>query len=107
MLPLRHLNQIANQSRIPRNYMKLKLLAAMICTGLVLSGMNTFAQQEKSKAATELQELVTKVRTKLAAKKTTEADLSDELKQFDALLAEHKGEKTDDVAQILLMKAML
>ena len=29
------------------------------------------------------------------------------MKEFDALLAKHKGEKTDDVAQILLMEAML
>ena len=33
--------------------------------------------------------------------------MSDELKQFDALLAKHKGEKTDDVAQILYMKYMV
>ena len=30
-----------------------------------------------------------------------------ELKEFDALLAKHKGEKTDEVAQILFMEAML
>ena len=58
-------------------------------------------------AKAELQELVGKVKAKIQAGKTTEADLSDELKAFDALLAEHKGEKTDDVAQILVMKAML
>ena len=41
------------------------------------------------------------------AGKKTEADFADELKQFDAILNEHKGEKTDDVAQVLLMKAQL
>jgi len=41
------------------------------------------------------------------AGKNTEQDMAEELKQFDALLAKHKNEKTDDVAQILLMKAML
>ena len=31
----------------------------------------------------------------------------DELKEFDTLLAKHKDEKTDEVAQILMMEAML
>jgi peroxiredoxin len=55
----------------------------------------------------ELQQLVTKVNGKLQAGKRTEADLAAELKEFDALLAKHGGEKTDEVAQILVMKAML
>jgi peroxiredoxin len=55
----------------------------------------------------ELNQLVTQINTKLKAGHRTEADLAPELKQFDALLAKHQGEKTDDVAQILLMKAML
>jgi len=55
----------------------------------------------------QLTELVGKVRAKLQAGDATEAALSEELKEFDALLAQHAGTKTDDVAQILLMKAML
>jgi peroxiredoxin len=86
--------------------MKKKLLVAMVLAGLALSGLDAIAQ-EKSKAATELGELVGKVQKKIQAKQTTEAELSDELKQFDQLLADHKAEKTDDVAQILVMKAML
>ena len=43
----------------------------------------------------------------ISAGKRTESGLADDLKQFDVLLAEHKGEKTDDVARILYMKAML
>jgi len=58
-------------------------------------------------ASQELKDLVTKVRADIQSGKTSEADLSDDLKQFDALLAEHKGEKTDAVARILYMKAML
>jgi thiol-disulfide isomerase/thioredoxin len=54
-----------------------------------------------------LKTLVTKVRADIKSGKTTEAALSDDLKQFDALLAEHKGEKTDAVAGILYMKAIL
>jgi thiol-disulfide isomerase/thioredoxin len=54
-----------------------------------------------------LSALVKKVRTDIQSGKKTEAGLSDDLKQFDVLLAEHKGEKTDAVARILYMKAML
>lgn len=55
----------------------------------------------------ELMTLVTQVRTDVQSGKRTEAELSGDLKQFDALLAEHKGEKTDIVAQILYMKAQI
>jgi hypothetical protein len=58
-------------------------------------------------AKVQLQELVAKVKTKLQAGNPTEQDLAPELQDFDTLLAEHKGEKTDDVAHILFMKGML
>lgn len=58
-------------------------------------------------AATDLKALVTKVNAKLQGGKKTEVDLAPELKEFDALLAKYKGEKTDNVAQIQLMEAML
>jgi hypothetical protein len=54
---------------------------------------------------TEMKALVEKVRAKLTGKK--DRGLSDELKEFDAILAKHKDEKTDEVAQVLYMKAML
>lgn len=60
-----------------------------------------------SPVASEMKEVVTKVQTKLREGKKTEADLEAELKEFDAILAKHKDEKTDDVAQVLYMKAML
>jgi len=63
--------------------------------------------QAKGDAKTELIQLVEQVKKKIQAGKKSEADLADEMKQFDALLAEHKGEKTDDVAKILFMKASL
>lgn len=55
----------------------------------------------------ELQTLVAKIKADIHAGKTTESELADDLKQFDVLLAEHKGEKTDAVAEILFMKATL
>ena len=58
-------------------------------------------------AKMELQDLVAKVKTKLQSGHATEADLAPEFGAFDALLTEHQGEKTDDVANILLVKALL
>src|SRR5580698_2077933 len=76
------------------------LIAATLPCGFVLADGTETASQE-------LKALVTKVRDDIKAGKTTEAALSDDLQQFDALLAEHKGEKTDAVAGILYMKAIL
>lgn len=55
----------------------------------------------------QLQKLVGRVKMKLGQGQNTEAALKDELKEFDDLLAAHKGEKTDEVSQILVMKALL
>ncbi len=55
----------------------------------------------------ELAALITQVKARLDKGGHTEADLAAELRQFDALLAEHKGEKSEAVAAILVMKAQL
>lgn len=65
----------------------------------------TLAQAGDAKE--ELKEIVGKIQTKLKAGKNTEKDLAENFVEFDKILAAHKDEKTDDVAQILLMKAML
>ncbi len=86
--------------------MKRKLFFALV-TAVVLS-LNPFtAPATAGDANTELKALVAKIKADLQAGKETEAELADELKQFDVLLAEHQGEKTDAVARILYMKAML
>jgi peroxiredoxin len=86
--------------------MKTKSLAALVVLSFALFGQPGIAD-EPSAAATELKALVTKIKTKLNKGEKTEADLAPELREFDALLANHKNEKTDDVAQILFLKAML
>jgi thiol-disulfide isomerase/thioredoxin len=83
--------------------MKNKFAAVLGVAVLLQSGQNAFTADAK----TELTTLVTKIKSDLAAGKRTESDLADDIKQFDVLLAEHKGEKTDDVARILYMKATL
>jgi peroxiredoxin len=83
--------------------MKNKFIAVLGVVALLLSSQRGFTAD----AMTELKDLVTKVRADLADGKTTESALADDLKQFDVLLAEHQGEKTDDVARILYMKLLL
>jgi peroxiredoxin len=86
--------------------MKTKILAVLFILALSLP-IQTAVAADKSAASTELEALIAKIRTKLGEDKKTEADLAPELKEFDALLAKHKDEKTDDVAQILLMEAVV
>jgi len=83
--------------------MKTKFAIFLGVAALLLSGQSAFTADAK----TELTTLVTQIKADIAAGKTTESALADDLKQFDVLLDEHKGEKTDDVAQILYMKATL
>jgi thiol-disulfide isomerase/thioredoxin len=86
--------------------MKTKFLLAVV-TAVLLSS-NPFAPSVfAGDATTELKTLVEKIRADLADGKTNKIDLADDLKQFDVLLAGHQGEKTDAVANILYMEAML
>jgi thiol-disulfide isomerase/thioredoxin len=80
-----------------------KLAIILGVTVLLLSGQRAFTAD----ATNELKTLVAKINADIAAGKRTESGLADDLKQFDVLLAEHKGEKTDIVALILYMKAKL
>ncbi len=66
----------------------------------------------RNSAEQQLAVLVKQVKAKLdkatLEKRTpTETDLAEELKQFDTLLTEHKGDQSEAVADILVMKAQL
>ena len=76
------------------------LLAVAVTAGF------TAAAQTNSATQTELQALVQKIEDKLHTGKTAETDFTDELNGFDRLVAAENGAKTDEVAQILFMKAM-
>ena len=60
-----------------------------------------------SATATELKDLIARVNAGLQQGQRTEASQADNLKAFDDLLARHKGETNNDVAQIAFMKATL
>jgi peroxiredoxin len=80
------------------------MLRSLTISLLLFLALST-AQAGDAKA--ELKEVVTKIQAKLKAGKNTEKDLAEHFPEFDKILAAHKDEKTDDVAQVLLMKAML
>ena len=82
--------------------MKNKFAAILGVAVLLLSGQRAFTAD----ATTELEALVGKIKADLAAGKTNQSDLADDLKKFDVLLAGHQGEKTDAVANIVYKKAM-
>jgi thiol-disulfide isomerase/thioredoxin len=83
-----------------------KILAALVAAVIGFTGSSLFAAGTNDPTA-ELKTLVAKIKADVQSGKTTESALGDDLKQFDTLLAEHKGEKTDAVARILFMKATL
>jgi thiol-disulfide isomerase/thioredoxin len=93
--------------------MKLKLLASfLVLFGVVVFRMQAADEPKPAPAAaaplqTELRAVIDKVQAKVEAGPVTEATLADELKAFDRLLETHKAEKTDAVAQILVMKGAL
>lgn len=62
---------------------------------------------ETNDISAELKTLIAQIRAKLQSGQKTETAFAPEIKQFDTILAEHKGEKTDAVAQVAFMKATL
>jgi thiol-disulfide isomerase/thioredoxin len=93
------------------NYMNLKLLFVLAFSAGLFAPVRLNAQAVVSPTPTPMQtqlhDLVQKVQAKIQAGKDTEADLADELKSFDRLIAGENGAKTDEAAQIVYMKAML
>ncbi|MFO1475984.1 MAG: TlpA disulfide reductase family protein [Verrucomicrobiota bacterium] len=86
----------------------LSLLAAVAVSLLAAPDRSAVAADTNTNSlSTQLGSLVMQINTKLKAGQDTEKDLAPEMKQFDALLAAHSGEKTDEIAQVLFMKAML
>ena len=57
--------------------------------------------------AEDFKELFGKIRAKLEAGKTAEEEFAEELKGFDAIVAKYPGQKTDEVAMVVFMKARL
>ena len=86
--------------------MKSKLIVSLVSLALLMPGVRCLAG-ESSGVASETKDIMSKVQAKLKEGKNTEADLSPELKSLEDLFARHKSEKTDEVAGILNLEAMI
>ncbi len=86
----------------------MKFTSLTACIALLVCSFvhRTFADGTND-ARAELKQIQDKINAEVKSGKRKEADLAPDIKQLDALLAEHKNEKTEDVARILIMKAML
>ena len=88
----------------------LVLAAALLAPASLLAQTNLPVNHPAlSPVVQDMQTIVKSVQAKLKAHagKVTEADLAEDLASFDSLLAKHAGEKTDEVARVAYMKAML
>ncbi len=90
---------------------KLLFFGPFFAFALLLTGCAPRLAQTDPKASGDskasLESLVSKVKVRIAQGAHTEAGFAGELKEFDALLAAHQGEKTEEVAEILMVKASL
>jgi thiol-disulfide isomerase/thioredoxin len=82
-----------------------KILLALFAA-VMLSGQSGFADGTNEVVA-GINSIVTRVNAKIQQGLTTEKDYAAELKDFDSLYAKYKSLKTDNVAQIMMMKAEL
>jgi len=86
----------------------LRLLLAGLALGslLSLSAFSQTAAPAPSPVVAEMQAIVGQVREKMKTGKPSAADLAPQIAAFDALLSKHP-EKTEDTAQVAMMKASL
>jgi thiol-disulfide isomerase/thioredoxin len=82
-----------------------KILLALFAA-VMLSGQSGFADGTNEVVA-GINSIVARVNAKIQQGLTTEKDYAAELKDFDSLYAKYKSLKTDNVAQIMMMKAEL
>ena len=61
----------------------------------------------KMEIQSELTPIVTQIQEKLKAGKDTEADLADNLKAIDTLIAKHRNDAQEEVAGLYMMKAQI
>ena len=67
--------------------------------------LTTKAAAQTNDFNTQLKNVAGKIRAKTVAWKTPEADLAPELKELDAIYAQHKGGNAEDLASVLMLKA--
>jgi peroxiredoxin len=86
--------------------MHLRRLAVLLLAAC-LAACPLSAATAASSVQVEFDQLAQKVMAKVEKDQVSATDLAPELRELDALLARHKDEKSDEVALVLYMKAML
>ncbi len=84
----------------------MKKIILLLAAVLFLVALNVHAQSTNDPQA-ELKVLLDRIHVKIVAGRTNEADYAAELKDFDKLIAEQNGAKTDDAAQLVYLKATI
>jgi thiol-disulfide isomerase/thioredoxin len=89
--------------------MKLRNIACLLTAAWLASQTSVEAQPTNAPTPTvaQFQQVMQQVQAKLSAGSTSEADLADELKGIDALVAGENGAKTDEAASMVFMKARI
>ncbi len=72
---------------------------------LLAFSLTTKAAAQTNDFNTQLKNVADKIRAKTVAWKIPEADLAPELKELDAIYAQHKGGNAEDLASVLMLKA--
>lgn len=84
----------------------MKLSSLFLALALVAGSLPAVASAADTKdVSAETSAIVDRINAKIGQGKSAEEDFAPELKAFDDLLAAHKGEKTDEVSEVLLTKA--
>jgi peroxiredoxin len=85
--------------------MRTRLLAAFLAGLLAASPLS--AASAASTIQRDFQQLVSRVQAKIQRSETAAEAYADEIRDFDALLARYPKDKSNAVAEVLLMKGML
>ena len=87
-----------------------RLLATLLAALLLAAPLTRLTAETPAAPAgitAEFQALFGRITAKLKAGQQSEAELADELKAFDTLLAKYSADKSEDVAMVAVMKARL
>ena len=94
------------------SFRKFSLVALVVIALALLAPHRATAAAPPAKAATNavtlrLEALIKKINAKLQAGQRSPADLAEDMKAFDAFIAERPNDKSPEMAQVVWMKAML
>lgn len=82
---------------------RLSIVLVVVLAGIFPGAIDLLAQNPTA----DLEALVGRIEAKRRAGKVTELELAREINEFSDLLNKYRGQKTNEVAMILFVKAML